>query len=125
MDRISLSGLRAHGYHGVYDAERAAGQEFTVDLTLELDLSVAAGSDRLADTVDYGALAGQVVSVLTGPPVNLLETLAQRVAQRCLADPRVTVVEVTVHKPAAPIPHRFTDVAVTVRRDRATARGQR
>ncbi len=117
-DRITLRGLRAYGYHGVYPQERAEGQEFVVDVTLELDLAAAAGSDDLADTVDYGALADRLVAVVTGEPVNLLETLAARLVDECLADGRVRAAEVTVHKPAAPIPHAFTDVAVTVRRSR-------
>jgi 7,8-dihydroneopterin aldolase/epimerase/oxygenase len=115
---IRLTGLRGFGYHGVYDAERAAGQEFVVDVALELDLAPAAASDDVADTVHYGELAGQLVTVLTGPPVSLLETLADRLATVCLADPRVTAVAVTVHKPQAPIAHEFTDVAVSLRRER-------
>jgi 7,8-dihydroneopterin aldolase/epimerase/oxygenase len=115
---IRLTGLRGFGYHGVYNAERAAGQEFVVDVALELDLVAAAASDDVADTVHYGELAGTLVSVLTGPPVSLLETLADRLAAVCLADPRVAAATVTVHKPQAPIPHEFSDVAVTLRRER-------
>lgn len=115
-DRITLRGLRAYGYHGVYDAERERGQEFVVDVVLELDLAPAAASDDVADTVHYGELADRLVAIVAGEPVRLLETLAQRLADACLADPRVRAVEVTVHKPAAPIPHAFTDVSVTLRR---------
>jgi dihydroneopterin aldolase len=118
-DRIALSGLRARGHHGVYDFERAAGQEFTVDAVLELDLAPAATSDDVADTVHYGELAGRLVAVIEGDPVNLIETLAQRLADVCLADARVRVATVTVHKPQAPIPHEFADVAVTLRRERS------
>lgn len=118
-DRITLTGLRAPGRHGVYPAERSQGQEFVVDAELELDQSTAAGSDRLADTVDYGALAERLVAVVTGPPVQLIETLASRLVEVCLADPRVIAATVTVHKPAAPISHEFADVAVTQRRVRA------
>jgi dihydroneopterin aldolase len=118
-DTVTLSGLRAGGRHGVYGFEREQGQEFVVDAVLEVDTGAAAASDQLADTVDYGALAGQLVAVVTGPPVNLIETLAGRLVECCLADPRVTAATVTVHKPQAPIPHEFTDVAVTVRRERA------
>jgi 7,8-dihydroneopterin aldolase/epimerase/oxygenase len=117
MDRIALTGLRARGYHGVYEFERARGQEFVVDAVLELDVSAAAASDQLADTVDYGALAARLVAVVTGPPVNLIETLADRLATICLDDDRVTAATVTVHKPQAPIDHEFSDVAVTVRRE--------
>jgi dihydroneopterin aldolase len=118
-DRITLTGLRAPGRHGVYPAERSRGQEFVVDAELELDQSTAAGSDRLADTVDYGALAERLVAVVTGRPVQLIETLASRLVEVCLADPRVIAATVTVHKPAAPISHEFADVAVTQRRVRA------
>jgi dihydroneopterin aldolase len=117
--RITLTGLRAKGHHGVYDFERAAGQEFVVDVRLDLDLSRAAASDEVADTVHYGELAEGLVAVLTGEPVNLLETLADRLLSVCLADDRVTGAEVTVHKPQAPIPHEFADVSVTLHRSRA------
>ena len=117
-DRITLSGLRARGHHGVFDFERAGGQEFTVDAALELDLAPAAASDDVADTVHYGELAERLVAVIAGEPVNLIETLAQRLADVCLADPRVRVATVTVHKPQAPIPHEFADVTVTIQRER-------
>ena len=117
-DVITLTGLRAHGHHGVYPFEREQGQEFVVDVVLELDLSPAAASDDVADTVHYGELADALVAILTGEPVNLLETLAHRLADACLTDQRVRAATVTVHKPQAPIPHEFADVAVTVRRAR-------
>jgi dihydroneopterin aldolase len=119
-DRITLTGLRARGRHGVYDFERAQGQEFVVDVVLEMDLSTAAGSDDVADTVHYGELASRLVAVVEGEPVNLIETLADRLAAVCLADRRVVAATVTVHKPQAPIPHEFSDVAVTLRRDRTS-----
>jgi dihydroneopterin aldolase len=118
-DRITLTGLRARGHHGVYDFERATGQDFVVDAVLELDLTRAAASDDVADTVHYGELAGRLVAVVTGPPVNLIETLAGRIVDECLADARVRTATVTVHKPSAPIPHEFGDVSVTVTRSRA------
>jgi dihydroneopterin aldolase len=117
-DLIILRGLKARGFHGVYPQERAKGQEFVVDAVLELDLRAAAASDDVADTVHYGELSGRLVDVLTGGPVNLIETLAERLAAVCLADARVAAATVTVHKPQAPIPHEFADVAVTVRRTR-------
>ncbi|MFJ6196070.1 dihydroneopterin aldolase [Micromonospora sp. NPDC092111] len=117
-DRIALTGLRAYGRHGVYDFERAQGQEFVVDAVLELDLAPAARSDQVTDTVHYGELAERLVAVLTGEPVNLIETLADRLLAVCLAEPLVAAATVTVHKPEAPIPHTFTDVAVTMRRTR-------
>ena len=117
-DLITLRGLSAHGFHGVFEFERANGQQFVVDAVLELDLAAAAASDDVADTVHYGELAERLVAVVSGEPVNLIETLAVRLATVCLADARVRAATVTVHKPQAPIPHAFADVAVTVRRAR-------
>jgi len=117
-DRIELTGLRVRGRHGVFDFERAEGQDFVVDVALELDTGPAAASDELSDTVHYGELAEALAAVVAGEPVNLLETLAARLAEVCLADPRVSAATVTVHKPQAPIPLAFTDVAVTIRRTR-------
>lgn len=118
-DRITLRGLRAVGHHGVLDHERRDGQEFRVDVTLFVDTSEAGKRDDLSATVDYGALSTALVDVIRGEPVNLIETLAHRLAATCLADPLVADVEVTVHKPQAPIPHEFDDVAVTIRRGRS------
>jgi len=117
-DRITLTGLRVRGFHGVFDFERRDGQDFVVDVQLELDLGPAAASDDVADTVHYGELADALAKVIAGEPVNLIETLADRLATVCLADPRVSAATVTVHKPGAPIPLEFADVAVTVRRSR-------
>ena len=116
LDRIALTGLRAHGHHGVLADERRDGQQFVVDVALELDLRSAGASDDLAETIDYATLATSVISDIVGPPVQLIESLAERIARTCLADPRVEAVEVTVHKPSAPISVEFGDVAVTVRR---------
>ncbi|PZM97505.1 MAG: dihydroneopterin aldolase [Actinobacteria bacterium] len=118
-DRITLTGLRVRGRHGVFDFERDQGQDFVVDVALDLDLAPAARSDDLADTVDYGELARRLAAIVAGEPVNLIETLAERLAAECLADQRVRVATVTVHKPQAPIPHEFADVAVTVTRRRS------
>ncbi len=115
---ISLTGLRAFGHHGVYPAEREHGQQFIVDVVLELDLRRAAETDDVATTVHYGELASALVAVVAGEPVNLIETLADRLLTVCLADGRVQAATVTVHKPSAPIPHEFADVAVTLRRVR-------
>jgi dihydroneopterin aldolase len=117
-DRIALSGLRVRGYHGVYGHERREGQDFFVDATLWLDSRPAAASDDLADTVDYGRLAERLAAVVEGEPVNLIETLAARLCELCMADERVIAAEVTVHKPQAPIAREFADVAVTARRSR-------
>ena len=115
-DRIALTGLRVRGFHGVLPSEREQGQDFLVDAVLHVDVREAAASDDLEDTVDYGALALRLAEVVAGEPVDLIETLAERLAAVCLADPRVGEAEVTVHKPAAPIPLAFDDVAVRVHR---------
>jgi dihydroneopterin aldolase len=117
-DRIQLTGLRVRGRHGVYDFERRDGQDFLVDATLWLDSRPAAASDDVADTVDYGVLAERIATLVGGEPVNLVETLAARLAELCMTDERVVAAEVTVHKPQAPIAREFTDVAVTARRSR-------
>jgi dihydroneopterin aldolase len=116
---IELTGLRARGHHGVYDFERSQGQEFVVDVRLSLDVGPAVASDDVADTVHYGELAERLVEIVGGEPVNLLETLADRLLDCCLADPRVARARVRVHKPQAPIPHEFGDVTVTVSRSRS------
>jgi dihydroneopterin aldolase len=117
-DRIALTGLTVRGHHGVFAHERRDGQDFVVDATLWLDSRPAAASDDLADTVDYGALADRLATVVEGEPVNLIETLAARLCELCMADQRVIAAEVTVHKPQAPIAREFADVAVTARRSR-------
>ena len=117
-DRIELTGLRVRGHHGVFDFERRDGQEFVVDAILEVDTGPASASDELADTIHYGELAGGLAAVIAGEPVNLLETLADRLVGVCLLDSRVSAATVTVHKPQAPIPLSFGDVAVTIRRER-------
>ena len=117
-DVITLSGLRAVGNHGVYDFERASTQDFIADLTLYVDTRSAASSDDLADTVDYSQVAEDAVAVMTGPAVFLIETLASRLAELALTYPRVVKAQVTVHKPMAPLRHQFSDVAVTVIRER-------
>lgn len=116
MDEIALTGLRVRGFHGVLPSERAEGQDFLVDAVLSVDTRAAAASDELHDTVDYGGLAARLADVVAGEPVNLIETLAARLADVCLADARVVSVRLTVHKPSAPVGLPFTDVAVTVER---------
>jgi 7,8-dihydroneopterin aldolase/epimerase/oxygenase len=119
-----LTGLRAFGRHGVFEHERADGQEFVVDVAVWMDLAAAARTDELVDTVDYGVLAHRVAAVVGGPPCRLIETVAARIADDVLSsDHRVHAAEVTVHKPSAPVDHAFVDVAVTVRRSRRTSSG--
>lgn len=117
-DRIALRGITAHAHHGVYAFERERGQTFSVDAVLDVDTRAAAVSDDLDKTVNYAELAQKLYAVLTGEPVNLLETLAQRLADACLADPLVDVVEITVHKPQAELGVPFDDVTVSIRRER-------
>ena len=117
-DRITVHGLTGHGFHGVYPAEREHGQTFRVDAALELDTAPAAATDDLARTVNYAELAQSLHAVLVGEPVDLLETLAQRLADLCLADPLVQAVEITVHKPDADLGVPADDVTVAIRRTR-------
>lgn len=114
IDSITLSGLTATGFHGVFPEERRDGQPFVVDVTMSL--SVDTDSDSLATTVNYAEIAAAVEEIITGEPVNLVETVAGRIAQRCLEHPLVEEVSVTVHKPQAPLPQTFDDVAVTIHR---------
>jgi dihydroneopterin aldolase len=119
-DRISLIGLRAFGRHGVLSHERRDGQEFVVDAVLWLDTRPAAAADDLALTVDYAAVADRLTAVVSGEPVALIETLADRLAAACLSVcPAVRDVEITVHKPHAPLTQSFADVTITIRRSRA------
>lgn len=117
-DRLAVRGLRFQGHHGVLDFERRDGQPFVIDLVLGLDTTAAAASDDLSDTVDYGGLVAAVQRAVEQDPVDLIETLAQRIAAVCLVDERVEWAEVTVHKPHAPIEARFDDVALTITRSR-------
>ena len=117
-DLIRLTGVRARGHHGVLEHERRDGQDFVVDVTLSLDLRAAGTSDELARTVNYAEVAADVVAVVTGPPRDLIETVAEEIAHRALARPLVEAVEVTVHKPSAPVGVPFGDVEVVVRRER-------
>jgi dihydroneopterin aldolase len=118
-DRLTVRGIEAVGHHGVFDFERRDGQVFVVDLVLGLDTRRAAGSDDLRDTVDYGTLVAAVKKAVESEPVDLIETLAERISGVCLADARVTWSEVTVHKPNAPIEATFADVALTILRSRS------
>jgi dihydroneopterin aldolase len=112
---IRITGLRVRGNHGVLESERRDGQVFVVDVALDVP---APDSDDLADTVDYGVLSSRLADVVAGEPVDLIETLASRLADVCLADDRVARVEVTVHKPEVPLPVDLTEVSVTLTRER-------
>jgi dihydroneopterin aldolase len=117
-DRVAVRGIAARGFHGVFDAERREGQTFVVDVVLGVDTRQAAATDDLADTTDYGAVAVAVVALVEGEPVDLIETLAEQIAAACLGFDGVRAVEVTVHKPEAPVGVTFSDVAVTIVRPR-------
>jgi dihydroneopterin aldolase len=117
-DELAVTGIECFGHHGVFEFERREGQTFVIDLVLGLDTSAPAASDDLHDTVDYGSLVTSVKAAVETEPVDLIETLAQRIADVCLLDDRVEWSRVTVHKPDAPIDATFSDVALTITRKR-------
>ena len=119
LDHLVIQGLEIFAHHGVFDFERREGQIFVIDLDLEIDTRPAAASDDLSDTLDYGRLVAGVESAVRQDPVDLIETLAQRIADVCLAYEMVARVEVTVHKPQAPIEATFADVALRINRSRS------
>lgn len=122
QDRLQIRGIECFGHHGVFDFERRDGQVFVIDLVLGLDTRLAAASDDLHDTVDYGSLVASVKGAVESDPVDLIETLAQRIATVCLLDDRVQWTTVTVHKPNAPIDATYSDVALTITRKRSEGR---
>lgn len=115
-DELSITGIECRGHHGVYAHERTDGQTFVVDLVLGLDTLPAARSDDLRDTVDYGSLVATVKAAVENDPVDLIETVAQRIADVCVADDRVEWARISIHKPEAPIEATFSDVALTITR---------
>lgn len=119
LDRLAVTGIQVVAHHGVLAEERRDGQLFLADLVLHLDTAPAALSDDLHDTVDYGSLVDRVAAAMASDPVDLIETLAQRLADICLQDARVVRAEVSVHKPGAPIAATFGDVHLTITRSRA------
>ena len=119
LDQIRLTGITAMGYHGVFEHERREGQTFVADVVVYLDTRRAAARDDLAHTLHYGELAEQVAAVLSGEPVDLIETVAERIAATVLASGIVQAVDVAVHKPNAPITVPFGDVVVAIHRDRS------
>ena len=116
-DRIEIKGIKSFGYHGVFESENTAGQDFFVDVTLELDLSRASETDDVADTVNYAEITDLVVEEVTGDRVALIEKLAARIADRIKESySQVTKVSVTVHKPQAPVNAVVRDISVTINR---------
>lgn len=120
-DELAILGVECFGHHGVFDFERREGQVFVVDLVLGIDSAPAAASDDLGDTVDYGTLTARVKASVERDPVDLIETVAQRIADVCLEERRVEWARVTIHKPDAPIDATFRDVALTITRSRGPA----
>lgn len=118
MDTISLIGLRVFAHHGLLEEEKAAGQEFVIDVTIHADLAQPGNSDDITDTIDYGTLAEAIHGRVALERWNLIERVAERVAALVMEEERATAVEVRVHKPGAPIPVPFEDVVVEVRRSR-------
>ena len=117
-DSIRLTGLRIFAHHGVLDFERENGQEFVIDLEIAVDLAPAAASDDVTKTIHYGELAEAVYAAVQADTVDLIETVAERVAVIALSYERAALVTVTIHKPAAPITVPFGDVSVTITRSR-------
>lgn len=122
-DRITLTGLRARGRHGVFEREKTDGQDFLVDITVWIDLAGAAAGDDLSQTMHYGELAERAAAIVGGPSRDLIETVATEIADEIMSAGRAHAAEVTIHKPDAPIPLTFADVAVTIRRSRRGGRG--
>ncbi len=118
-DKIKVTGIEALGYHGLYDSEREIGQPFVVDVVLKLDLEKAGKSDEIDYTVDYNDIAVLIHNEIVGPPMKLLETLAETLCNKIFdAYPLLEEMEVTVHKPRAPISVPFGDVSITIKRER-------
>ena len=120
FDSIRLTGLRIFAHHGVLDFERENGQEFIIDLEIAVDLAPAAASDDVTKTIHYGELAEAVYAAVQADAVDLIETVAERVAAIALSYERAVRVTVTIHKPAAPITVPFGDVSVTITRSQST-----
>ena len=116
QDELSVSGIECFAHHGVFEHEKRDGQVFVIDLVLGIDTRSAAASDDLHDTVDYGSLVAHVKAAVESDPVDLIETVAQRISDVCLLDDRVEWARVTVHKPGAPIDATFADVTLTITR---------
>jgi dihydroneopterin aldolase len=116
-DLIRITGVKAFGYHGVFETERASGQDFYVDIELEVDLTRASVSDDVKDTINYAEVTDMVVEEITTNPVSLIEKLAGRIAERIkVTFDQAARVTVTVHKPQAPVSAQVKDISVTISR---------
>ena len=122
-DRIFIKGLTLHAYHGVMPHEAKVGQSFSIDMLLDIDLSTAARSDKVADTVSYDKVVDCAKAAFSAQRFRLIEAAAGSVANAVLAEfPRVHSIQVTIHKPHAPIAAIFSDVGVSLTRKRASVR---
>lgn len=119
LDRVAVLGIEAFGRHGVFDHEKADGQRFIADVVLHVDTRRAAARDALDEAVDYGVVASAVHAILAGPPRDLVEAVVDEIALSILANPRVAAVDVTLHKPQAPVTVPFTDVTISIHRTQA------
>lgn len=116
-DLISIKGIRAFGYHGVFEFEKKDGQEFSVDLEITLDLTAPSKSDKLEDSIDYSLFTTLAREAIENEKFDLIERLAGFIADKIRSDfSAVTSVSVTVHKPQAPVKEKVTDIAVTITR---------
>ena len=116
-DLIEIKGIKSFGYHGVLESEKITGQDFYVDVVLEVDLTRASVSDDVADTINYAEVTDLVVREITGDPVSLIEKLAGNIADRIKATyPQAATVSITVHKPQAPVNAQVKDISVTINR---------
>lgn len=118
-DYVEIRGVRAHGFHGLFESEQQAGQDFVVDVKLYLSLFEAGSKDRVELSVNYAEVAVEIEKIITGKPFLLIETLAETIATRCLGFENVQAVRVKVHKPHAPIAVAFDDVAVSIYRKKS------
>ena len=116
-DLIEIKGIKSFGFHGVFESEKVTGQDFYVDVVLEVDLTRASVSDDVSDTINYAEVTDLVVAQITGDPVSLIEKLAGNIADRIKATyPQAATVSVTVHKPQAPVNAQIKDISVTINR---------
>lgn len=116
-DKISIKGIKGFGYHGVFDFEKRDGQDFYVDLEIEIDLSVASRSDLLTDSVDYSLLTAIAKEAIEKLQFDLIERLAGFIADTIKENfSAIKKIAVTVHKPSAPVQESVTDIAVTITR---------
>jgi dihydroneopterin aldolase len=116
-DKLNLTGIRGFGYHGVFESERKNGQEFVVDVEIETKFKNL--NDDLTKTIDYSKLVDLVSTEITSNPVNLIETLAERIAEKIMNfDKKIKALTITVHKPAAPVSANLSDISVTISKTR-------